>query len=99
MGSGNWIVDNLNNALNTWNDKLGEIWHLITQSPTEFKGGAVWDVMVNIHGAVQAIGLGLLVLFFTVGVMKTFGSFAEMKRPEVAVKVFIRFILAKAAIT
>jgi hypothetical protein len=94
-----WIVGNLNNALNTWNDKLGEIWHLITQSPTEFKGGAVWNVIVNIHGAVQAIGLGLLVLFFTVGVMKTFGSFAEMKRPEVAVKVFIRFILAKAAIT
>jgi hypothetical protein len=99
MASGNWIVDNLNNALNTWNDKLGEIWHLITQSPTEFKGGAVWGVIVNIHGAVQAIGLGLLVLFFMIGVMKTLGSFAEMKRPEVAVKVFIRFILAKTAIT
>jgi hypothetical protein len=55
--------------------------------------------MVNIHGAVQAIGLGLLVLFFVIGVMKTMGSFAEMKRPEVAVKVFIRFILAKAVIT
>ena len=99
MGSGNWIVDNLNNALNTWNSKLGEIWQLISQSPTEFKGGAVWDVMVNIHGAVRAIGIALLVLFFTIGVMKTFGSFAEMKRPEVAVKVFIRFVLAKAVIT
>jgi hypothetical protein len=99
MASGNWIVDNLNNALNTWNDKLGEIWNLITQSPETFKGGAVWNVIVNIHGAVKAVGLGLLVLFFTVGIMKTFGSFAEMKRPEVAVKVFIRFILAKAAIT
>ena len=97
--SGNWIIDNLNNALNTWNVKLVEIWQLLKQSPTEFKGGAVWNVIVNIHGAVQAIGLGLLVLFFVIGVMKTFGSFAEMKRPEVAVKVFIRFILAKAAIT
>ena len=89
----------MNNALNTWNNKLGEIWHIITQSPTEFKGGAIWEVIIGIHGAVQAIGLGLLVLFFTVGVMKTFGSFAEMKRPEVAIKVFIRFALAKAAIT
>jgi len=99
LASGNWIVENLNNALNTWNEKLGEIWNLITQSPETFKGGAIWDVIVNIHGAVQAIGLGLLVLFFVVGVMKTFGSFAEMKRPEVAVKVFIRFVLAKAAVT
>ena len=99
MSSGNWIIDNLNNALNTWNGKLGEIWHLLTQSPETFKGGAIWGVMVNIHGAVQAIGLGLLVLFFTVGVMKTFGSFADMKRPEVAVKVFIRFVLAKGVVT
>ena len=99
MASGNWIVDNLQNALNTWNEKLGEIWQLITQSPEDFKGGTVWNVMVNIHGAVQAIGLGLLVLFFTVGVMKTMGNFAEVKRPEVALKVFIRFVLAKAVIT
>ena len=99
MASGNWIVDNLNNALDTWNEKLGEIWNLLTQSPESFKGGDIWDVIVTIHGAVKAIGLGLLVLFFVVGVMKTMGSFAEMKRPEVAVKVFIRFVLAKAAIT
>ena len=97
--SGNWIVDNLNNALNTWNSKLAEIWNLITQSPETFKGGAIWAVIVNIHDAVKAIGLGLLVLFFVVGLMKTLGSFAEMKRPEVAVKVFIRFALAKAAVT
>ena len=99
MSSGNWIIDNLDNALNTWNSKLGEIWQLITQSPETFKGGAVWNVIVNIHGAVQAIGLGLLVLFFVVGVMKTLGNFAEMKRPEIAVKLFIRFALAKGAIT
>ncbi|MCL2392957.1 MAG: hypothetical protein FWC66_10215, partial [Oscillospiraceae bacterium] len=94
----NWIVDNLNNALNTWNNRLGEIWQLLTQSPDTFRGGAVWNVMVNIHGAVMAIGLGLLVLFFVVGVMKTMGSFADMKRPEIAIKVFIRFAIARAAV-
>jgi hypothetical protein len=99
VASGNWIIDNLNNALNTWNEKLAEIWNLLTQSPETFKGGAIWNVIVNIHGAVPAIGLGLLVLFFVVGVMKTCGSFAELKRPEVAVKVFVRFVLAKAAVT
>ena len=93
-----WIIDNLNHALNTWNTKLAELWAILTQSPETFRGGAIWGVMVSIHGAVRAIGLGLLVLFFTVGVMKTFGSFAEMKRPEVAVKVFIRFALARAAV-
>ena len=97
--SDNWIVQNLENALKTWNEKLAEIWQLITQSPENFKGGTIWNVIVGIHGAVQAIGLALLVLFFVVGVMKTCGSFAELKRPEHALKVFIRFALAKAAVT
>lgn len=96
--SSNWVVQNLQNALSTWNDKLGEIWLLITQSPESFKGGSIWNVIVDIHGGLQAIGYSLLVLFFIVGLMKTCGNFAEMKRPEVALKIFIRFILAKASI-
>ena len=87
--SDNWIVQNLENALKTWNDKLSEIWQLITQSPEQFKGGSIWNVIVDIHGAVQAIGLALLVLFFVIGVMKTCGSFAEVKKPEHALKLFI----------
>ena len=87
----NWVVGNLQNAIDTWNGKLGEIWTLVTQSPTDFKGGQIWDVIVNIHGGVQAIALALLVLFFVVGVMKTCGSFAEVKKPEHALKLFIRF--------
>lgn len=98
MESSNWVVQNLQKALETWNDKLSEIWLLITQSPEQFKGGEIWNVITDIHGALQAIGYSLLVLFFVVGVMKTCGSFAEIKRPEIAVKMFIRFILAKASI-
>ena len=99
MGSGNWIIDNLQTALQMWNAKLAEIWMLLTQSPQSFKGGAVWSVIVDINGALKAIGFGLLVLFFVMGVMKTAGSFTEVKRPEHAFKLFIRFVLAKAAIT
>lgn len=98
MESTNWVVQNLQRALETWNDKLSEIWLLITQSPEQFKGGTIWGVITNIHGALQAIGYSLLVLFFLVGVMKTCGNFAEVKRPEIALKLFIRFILAKASI-
>ena len=97
--SDNWVVQNLENALNTWNEKLAEIWQLITQSPENFKGGAIWGVIQNIHGALQAVGLALLVLFFVVGVMRTCGSLAETKRPETALKLFIRFALAKGVVT
>lgn len=97
--SDNWVVQNLQNALDTWNKYLTEIWQLITQSPEQFKGGTIWSVIVNIHDAVRAIGLALLVLFFVVGVMKTCGSFAEVKKPEHALKLFIRFAVAKGVVT
>ena len=97
--SDNWVVQNLQNALNTWNEKLAEIWQLITQSPENFKGGAIWNVIVSIHGALQAVGLALLVLFFVVGIMRTCGSLAETKRPETVLKLFIRFALAKGVVT
>lgn len=97
--SDNWVVQNLQNALDTWNSKLSEIWQLLTTSPQDFKGGSIWNVMVTINGAVQAIGIALLVLFFVVGVVRTCGSFTEVKKPEHALKLFIRFAIAKGVIT
>lgn len=98
-GSSNWVVGNLENALETWNDKLSEIWQLLTQAPETFKGGTIWNVILKINGAVEAIGLALLVLFFVVGVIKTCGSFTEVKKPEHALKLFLRFAIAKGVVT
>ncbi len=97
--SDNWVVQNLENALETWNDKLSEIWQLLTTTPQNFKGGSIWNVMVTINGAIQAIGLALLVLFFVVGVVRTCGSFTDVKKPEHALKLFVRFAIAKGVIT
>ena len=95
----NWIVGNLQNALDTWNGKLSEIYTLVTQSPSSFKDGTIWEIIVNIHGALQAIGLALLVLFFVIGVVRTCTNFSELKRPEQAVKLFLRFAIAKGIVT
>ena len=97
--SDNWVVQNLQNALDTWNSKLAEIWSLATTTPETFKGGAIWNVIKSIYNSMQGIGLGLLVLFFLVGMIKTCGSFDEVKRPEQVFKLFIRFVLAKIVVT
>lgn len=75
----NWVVGNLENTIDTWNSKLNEIWTLVTQSPAEFKDGTIWNVIVDIHGAMQAVGLALLVLFFMIGVMRTCRKFSRNK--------------------
>ena len=97
--SDNWVVNNLNHTLETWNSKYAEIWSLLTKSPQEFKGGMIWNVIVSIHGTLQAVGYALLVLFFVIGVVKTCGSFTDLKKPEHALKLFIRFAIAKGVIS
>ena len=92
------IIDNLTSALNTWNEKLAEIWMLLTQSPETFKGGDIWNIIVKIHEALQAIGLSLLVLFFLWGLIRTCTNWQDIKRPEHAFKLFLRFIIARGLV-
>ena len=93
MGTAAWYE--LMQGLQYLGDKLDKMWALLTTSPENFKGGGIWSIITTINGVLGAIGTALLVLFFTIGVIKTCGSFAELKKPETAVKVFIRFAISK----
>lgn len=95
--SDNWIVGNLQYALDTWNEKLSEIWTLITQSPETFRGGNIWNVIVNINGAVQAIGLALLVLFFLAGVIKTCRKFCRSKKARASFEIIYKICIIKGS--
>lgn len=94
----NWIAENLNNAFGTWNEKLAELWTLAATSPENFKGGAVWGIMQNIHGALLAVGYALLILFFAMSLCKNTANFHELKRPEAALHYLIRFVAAKTLV-
>ena len=97
--SDNWVVQHLMNTLDTWNEKLAEVWKLLTVSPEAFKGGGIWKVMLTINGSLQAVALARLVLFFLAGVVKTSANLSEIKRPEHALKLFLRFAIAKGVVT
>ena len=59
--SDNWVVATLEDALSNWNDKLAEIWSLVSQTPESFRGGEIWTVIVGIHNALVGFGYGLLI--------------------------------------
>lgn len=99
MNTNNWVLENLMNALATWSAKMQEIWQLLTTSPQSFRGGAIWAIIANIHGGMKSIAYALLVLFFIIGVARTTTNFSEIKRPEQALKLFIRFAVAKGIVT
>lgn len=95
----NWIIENLTGAFDTWNSKLTEIWSLVSETPQSFKDGAIWELAVKINGALQAIGYGLLILFFAISIFKSTANFRDFRRPEQALRFFIRFVAAKTAVT
>ena len=94
----NWIVENLTNAFATWNTKMAEIWSLLALHPQDFKGGAVWGVMLNINGGLKAIGYALIVLFTAIAIFGGTMNVRELRRPETALRYFIRFIATKTAV-
>ena len=94
----NGIVENLLGAFETWNEKLTELWSLVSTSPQDFKGGTVWTVMQNIHSGMVGIGYGLLILFFAISLFKNTANFHELKRPEAALHYLIRFVAAKTLV-
>lgn len=93
------IIETLLTVLELWNQKMVDIWNMVSMSPVDFRDGAIWAVILDVYGVMQATGLALLVLFFVMGVVETCGSFTEVKRPEQAFKVFIRFAIAKGLVT
>ena len=94
----NWIVGTLQSAFDTWNEKLTEIWSLVTTTPQAFRGGEIWNTIVSINDGLKAFGYGLLVLFFAMSVFRSAASFRDLQRPEFALRHFIRFLLAKIAV-
>ena len=78
---------------------LTEIWSLVSETPQHFKGGTIWALCQNINTALQAIGYGLLILFFAVSIFRSTANFRDFRRPEQALRYFIRFVAAKTAVT
>lgn len=95
----NWIIENLNWAFGIWNEKLSEIWTLLSMSPRDFKGGSIWSMVVAINGGLRAIGYGLMVLFFAMSLFKSTANFRDLRHLEQALRFFIRFVAVKTAIT
>ena len=89
----------MNSAFETWNSKLAEIWQLVSQSPQTFKGGGIWAVIVTINGGLKAIGYALLILFFAMSVFGGTMNFKDLKNWQTALRYFLRFVAAKAAVT
>lgn len=95
----NWLIKSLKWTFEFWNNKQTEIWQLVSTTPEEFKGGDIWRLALTLNDGLKAIGYGLLVLFFALSICKSTINFRDLRRPEQGLRFFIRFVLAKTAVT
>lgn len=95
----NWLIESLKWTFEFWNNKQTEIWQLVITTPEEFKGGDIWRLALTLNDGLKAIGYGLLVLFFALSICKSTINFRDLRRPEQGLRFFIRFVLAKTAVT
>ena len=95
----NWLIESLKWTFEFWNNKQTEIWQLVSTTPEEFKGGDIWRLALTLNDGLKAIGYGLLVLFFALSICKSTINFRDLRRPEQGLRFFIRFVLAKTAVT
>lgn len=95
----NWLIESLKWTFEFWNNKQTEIWQLVSTTPEEFKGGDIWRLALTLNDGLKAIGYGLLVLFFALSICKGTINFRDLRRPEQGLRFFIRFVLAKTAVT
>lgn len=95
----NWLIESLKWTFEFWNNKQTEIWQLVSTTPEEFNGGDIWRLALTLNDGLKAIGYGLLVLFFALSICKSTINFRDLRRPEQGLRFFIRFVLAKTAVT
>lgn len=86
-------------ALRFWGKCSDYIWGMLTSSLEGWKDGILWDIAVNVNDGIRYIAYGLLVIFFGCSLIRESVSFSDMKRPENILRLFLRYIIAKAVIT
>ena len=64
---GDAILSLLNGAFKLWNGLVNLALSILTESPTEFKGGDAWRLVEKVNPIFIAVGSSLVVLFFVIG--------------------------------
>ena len=96
---GDSTIGMLENGLAAWNDKLSEVFKLLSTSPDEFRDGAIWKTMTSVFDGIIGVGLALVLLCWCIGVIKNVASLYELKRPEIAVRMLVRLVFTQYIVT
>lgn len=80
--------------LDLFNFAMQVAYDFLTKNLNEF-APQVATAMSTLNNGLQAFSYALLMILTLWNVVKTTGSYADLKRPEVLVKLLVRFILAK----
>ncbi len=92
---GDAILSLLNGTFKLWNGLVNLALSILTESPTEFKGGDAWRLVEKVNPIFIAVGSSLVALFFVIGFCAESVDVREEMRLEVILRMLIRVGLAE----
>lgn len=78
-----------------WNTLMKSVYAILTESPSEFKGGEIWKAVKEINPYFVTVGTVLVTLFFMIGLFKEQTDLRREMNPEMAIKLFARLSVAE----
>lgn len=91
-------VENIENSLTQWYESLEHLMDMITTDPLSVgRVGTLVNSMINL--VTKPVGDAVIVLCFFLGIFGTAATMAEAKRPEAAVRLFVRTAVAGAFVS
>lgn len=92
---GDKILALLEMVFGFWNNQVSLVFSMLGQSPVNFKGGGLWQVVESIEPIFVGVGSSLVVLFFVIGFCSESVDVREEMRFEVILRMLIRLGLAE----
>ncbi len=93
---GETALDQLQRALDSWNNKYEQIFDILTTSPSEFQNGGIWTAVSDVIRVIEGTGITLVVLFFLYGLFKSSIDLRDFRHnPKQIIFSLFRLVIAQ----
>ena len=94
----NWIVANLQAALNFFNAMMQFLYDILVINPVTYRGGTIWQVVDTIYESLLGVSISLCVIFFYIGIIQDSAELILHRRWEVIVWDIFKFSMMSGKI-
>lgn len=83
-----WVISHFSTAMKQFGEKMQDLYDLLTINPQTYRGGVIWDMVMDIFTALLGVGFTVILICGYLGIINSIETIYEAKRPEVMLSIF-----------